>query len=79
MPGTRQHRIRSKDHRGGVELLLAENVPALGEQGEIVRVKRGYANGRETVEFVERVAQFHAILETAVPETEVAQSLPAKG
>ncbi|MBL8850028.1 MAG: 50S ribosomal protein L9 [Planctomycetaceae bacterium] len=36
-------RIRSKEHRGGVELLLAENVPALGEQGEIVRVKRGYA------------------------------------
>lgn len=43
MPGTRNHRIRSKDHRGQVELLLAENVPALGEQGEIVRVKRGYA------------------------------------
>jgi large subunit ribosomal protein L9 len=43
MPGTRRERIRSKDHRGGVELLLAENVPALGEQGEIVRVKRGYA------------------------------------
>jgi large subunit ribosomal protein L9 len=43
MPGTRQQRIRSKDHRGGVELLLAENVPALGQQGEIVRVKRGYA------------------------------------
>ena len=43
MPGTRRERIRSKDHRGGVELLLAENVPSLGEQGEIVRVKRGYA------------------------------------
>ncbi len=26
-----------------VELLLAENVPSLGEQGEIVRVKPGYA------------------------------------
>jgi large subunit ribosomal protein L9 len=43
MPGTRTGRIRSKEHRGGVELLLAENVPPLGEQGEIVRVKRGYA------------------------------------
>lgn len=43
MPGRRDKRIRSKDHRGGVELLLAENVPALGEQGEIVRVKPGYA------------------------------------
>jgi large subunit ribosomal protein L9 len=39
----RSTRIRSKEHRGGVELLLAENVQALGEQGEIVRVKRGYA------------------------------------
>lgn len=29
--------------RGAVELLLAENVPALGKQGEIVRVKPGYA------------------------------------
>ncbi|REJ74971.1 MAG: 50S ribosomal protein L9 [Planctomycetota bacterium] len=36
-------RIRSKDHQGGVELLLAEDVPSLGEQGDIVRVKRGYA------------------------------------
>ena len=36
-------RIRSKDHQGGVELLLAENVPDLGTQGDIVRVKRGYA------------------------------------
>ena len=31
-------------HRSrGVELLLAEDVPALGQQGEIVRVKPGYA------------------------------------
>ncbi len=29
--------------RGAVELLLAENVPNLGQQGEIVRVKPGYA------------------------------------
>lgn len=29
--------------RGAVELLLAENVPSLGKQGEIVRVKPGYA------------------------------------
>lgn len=36
-------RIRSKDRKGGVELLLAENVPNLGKQGEIVRVKPGYA------------------------------------
>jgi membrane-bound lytic murein transglycosylase F len=37
------------------------------------RVKRGYANGRETVQFVERVSQFAAILETAIPENIVAQ------
>ena len=29
--------------RRGVELLLAEDVPALGKQGEIVTVKPGYA------------------------------------
>lgn len=29
--------------RGAVELLLAENVSGLGQQGEIVRVKPGYA------------------------------------
>lgn len=39
----RLQRIRSKDRKGGIELLLAENVPNLGEQGEIVRVKPGYA------------------------------------
>ncbi len=32
------------------------------------RMKRGYANGRETMQFVERVAQFHAILENVVPD-----------
>jgi hypothetical protein len=36
-------------------------------------VKRGYANGRETVQFVERVSQFAAILETVIPETMVAK------
>ena len=36
-------RVRAKDRKGGVELLLAESVPNLGEQGEIVRVKPGYA------------------------------------
>ncbi|SFI80935.1 50S ribosomal protein L9 [Planctomicrobium piriforme] len=36
-------RIRSVDRKGGIELLLAEAVPNLGNQGEIVRVKPGYA------------------------------------
>ena len=43
MPVKRKERIRSKDHHGGVELLLAEDVSSLGEQGDIVRVRRGYA------------------------------------
>ena len=37
------------------------------------RVKRGYANGRETAEFVERVSQFAAILERSVPDQVVAK------
>ncbi|MBX3436570.1 MAG: 50S ribosomal protein L9 [Planctomycetaceae bacterium] len=39
----RTQRIRSADRRGGVELLLAENVPHVGQQGDIVRVKPGFA------------------------------------
>lgn len=37
------------------------------------RVKRGYANGGETAEFVERVSQFAAILERSVPDRVVAK------
>jgi len=54
------------------------NLPRLSDPRWHSRVKRGYANGRETVEFVERVAQFHAILESTVPDSEVAQTLPAR-
>ena len=43
MPLKRKERVRSADLRGGVELMLAENVPSLGDQGDIVRVKRGFA------------------------------------
>jgi large subunit ribosomal protein L9 len=43
MPKQRTQRIRSADRRGGVELLLAETVPSVGEQVEIVRVKPGFA------------------------------------
>ena len=39
------------------------------------KVKRGYANGHETVEFVERVSQFAAILETRVPDPVGSQTL----
>ena len=49
------------------------HLPRLSDPAWHSRVKRGYANGRETVQFVERVSQFAAILETAVPENMVAQ------
>lgn len=49
------------------------NLHRLSDPAWHTRVKRGYANGRETVQFVERVSQFAAILETAIPENMVAQ------
>jgi membrane-bound lytic murein transglycosylase F len=55
------------------------NLPRLSDPHWHSKVKRGYANGRETVQFVERVAQFAAILESTVPDGEIAQALPPKG
>jgi membrane-bound lytic murein transglycosylase F len=49
------------------------NLPRLSDPDWHTRVKRGYANGRETAQFVERVSQFAAILETVVPEAVVAR------
>jgi membrane-bound lytic murein transglycosylase F len=49
------------------------NLHRLSDPAWHTRVKRGYANGRETVQFVERVSQFAAILETVIPEAMVAQ------
>ena len=49
------------------------NLPRLSDPHWHSRVKRGYANGRETAQFVERVSQFAAILETTVPDAVVAQ------
>ncbi|QDT50979.1 50S ribosomal protein L9 [Symmachiella dynata] len=43
MSKKRLHAMRSGVPKGNAELLLAEDVPALGKQGEIVRVKSGYA------------------------------------
>lgn len=43
MPLKRKERVRSADKHGGVELLLTETISTLGKQGEIVRVKPGYA------------------------------------
>ena len=50
------------------------NLPRLSDPHWHSRVKRGYANGNETVQFVERVTQFAAILETRVPDSAVAQT-----
>ncbi len=50
------------------------NLPRLSDPHWHSRVKRGYANGDETVQFVERVTQFAAILETRVPDSAVAQT-----
>ena len=54
------------------------NLPRLSDPHWYSRVKRGYANGRETVEFVERVSQFAAILETHVPDLEGTQVFPTE-
>ncbi len=54
---------------------MRANLPRLSDPHWYSRVKRGYANGRETVEFVERVSQFAAILETHVPDLEGTQVL----
>ena len=48
------------------------NLPRLSDPAWHTRVKRGYANGMETVQFVERVTQFSAILEARIPDVVVA-------
>lgn len=49
------------------------NLPRLSDPVWHKRVKRGYANGREAAQFVERVSQFAAILEASVPDAVVAK------
>jgi len=49
------------------------NLHRLSDPAWHTRVKRGYANGRETLQFVERVTQFSAILEATVPTSVVAR------
>lgn len=49
------------------------NLHRLSDPAWHSKVKRGYANGRETLQFVERVSQFAAILENAIPENIVAR------
>lgn len=54
MPTKHRHQVRKGPH-GGMQLVLAENVPNLGKQGDLVEVKAGYGrnylipNGLATV------------------------------
>ena len=43
MPLKRKERIRSKDVRGGVPLMLTEDLGSVGKQGDIIRAKPGFA------------------------------------
>ena len=52
---------------------MRANLHRLSDPAWHKRVKRGYANGRETAEFVERVSQFAAILERSIPDQVVAK------
>ena len=42
MPTKQRHQVRKGSH-GGMQLVLTEDVPHLGKQGDVVSVKRGYA------------------------------------
>jgi membrane-bound lytic murein transglycosylase F len=64
-----QTRKKNPDHWADVRV----NLPRLSDPRWHSLVKHGYANGSETVQFVERVTQFAAILETSVPDSVVAQ------
>jgi len=67
-----QMRKKNPDHWADVRV----NLPRLSDPHWHSRVKYGYANGRETAQFVERVTQFHAILESTVPDSALAQQPP---
>ena len=54
MPEVEEHRTRRS-----VELLLAEDVPALGKQGEIVQVRAGYARNYLLPQGLATVASEH--------------------
>lgn len=47
------------------------NLPRLSDPHWYSRVKRGYARGEETAQFVERVSQFSALLTVAIPTNTV--------
>jgi membrane-bound lytic murein transglycosylase F len=52
------------------------NLPRLSDPHWHSRVKRGYARGEETAQFVERVSQFSALLTVAIPVNTVVDASP---
>jgi membrane-bound lytic murein transglycosylase F len=52
------------------------NLPRLSDPHWHSRVKHGYARGEETAQFVERVAQFSALLTVAIPVNTVVDASP---
>jgi membrane-bound lytic murein transglycosylase F len=52
------------------------NLPRLSDPHWYSRVKRGYARGEETAQFVERVSQFSALLSVAIPVNTVVDAGP---
>jgi membrane-bound lytic murein transglycosylase F len=54
------------------------NLARLSDPHWHARVKHGYANGRETLQFVERVTQFAAILENRIPDTDTPETVVAR-
>ncbi|MEZ6065343.1 MAG: 50S ribosomal protein L9 [Planctomycetaceae bacterium] len=80
MVSKRPERVRSADRRSGVELLLTENIPSLGKQGEIVRVKPGYARnyllphglGTIATEANKRTVELHRQRQQAVTDARLA-------
>lgn len=75
------NRIRSYERAAGIELLLTEDVESLGKQGDIVRVKPGYARnflvpqGLATVatEANKRMVESHRARQKQVMESKLAQ------
>jgi large subunit ribosomal protein L9 len=83
----RPERVRSVDRKSGVELLLTENIPSLGNQGQIVRVKAGYARnfllpqglGTVATETNKRTVELHRQRQQAVLDARLANLKKSAG
>jgi membrane-bound lytic murein transglycosylase F len=68
-----QMRKKNPDRWADVRL----NLPRLQDPRWHSRVKHGYARGEETAQFVERVSQFSALLEVAIPTSAIVDAGPS--